>query len=161
MQRRSFLKAAGAAGAAAALAGCIGSVSGSADYDVAMRSNAFVPADGEAVTDFSDAPDYVPTDVPTVEVAVGETVTWLNTGTRYHTVTGASAGMPEDADYFASGGFENEKAALDSFEKYVGGGGAIAPSETYTHVFDTSGWYHYYCIPHLPAGMVGNVKVIE
>lgn len=161
MQRRSFLKAVGAVGASTSLAGCVGSVVGTTEHDVAMRSNAFVPVGDRAIDVPDDAPAYVPSNVPTIEVAVGDTVTWLNTGTRYHTVTAASAGIPENAAYFASGGFETEQAALRSFEKKIGGGGAIPPSESYEHVFETPGWYHYYCIPHLPAGMVGNVKVRE
>lgn len=161
MQRRSFLKAAGAVGASASLAGCVGSAVGSSEYDVAMQSNAFVPADRLAVDVPSSAPPYIPRDVPSVEVSVGEPVRWLNTGTRYHTVTAASAAIPDSAEYFASGGFETERAALESFRTDLGGGGAIPPSESYVHAFETPGWYYYYCIPHLPAGMMGNVHVVE
>ncbi|QDX41310.1 plastocyanin/azurin family copper-binding protein [Salarchaeum sp. JOR-1] len=161
MDRRSFLAAVGAVGATGVVAGAASVLADSTDYDVAMRSNAFAPVESKAIDVPADAPGYIPTGVPTIEVEVGEPVTWLNTGTRYHTVTGESNAIPDSAEYFASGGFESEAAAWESFETDVGGGGAILPSESYTHVFDVPGWYHYYCIPHLPAGMVGNVRVVE
>lgn len=161
MDRRSFLAAVGAVGATGVIAGTASVLADSTDYDVAMRSNAFAPVDDKTIDVPADAPGYIPEGVPTIEVEVGEPVTWQNTGTRYHTVTGVAAAMPDGADYFASGGYDTESAARESFEKEIGGGGAIPPSKSYTHVFDVPGWYYYYCIPHEPANMVGNVKVVE
>ncbi|UWG46829.1 Halocyanin [Halanaeroarchaeum sp. HSR-CO] len=183
MDRRTFL-ATGAATMGTALAGCLGRAD--VGYDVAMVSNGFVPASAIEVPD--DAPDWVPPDVPTVEVRVGEPLVWENTGSRIHTVTAATrahphaqdmlgagghdggdaashAGgvprLPDGATFFASGQFDDELTAVQSFIDELNGGGAIAPGERYAHSFHTPGWYHYYCIPHEPAGMAGNVYVRE
>lgn len=183
MDRRTFL-ATGAATMGTALAGCVGRAD--VGYDVAMVSNAFVPGSNLDVPDA--APKWVPRDVPTVEVRVGEPLIWENTGSRIHTVTAATRAhpmaqtmigsadqddghgeggghldavpqLPDGARFFASGGFEDELTAVQSFIDELNGGGAIAPGERYAHSFQTPGWYHYYCIPHEPAGMAGNVRV--
>ncbi|MFW5918748.1 MAG: plastocyanin/azurin family copper-binding protein [Halanaeroarchaeum sp.] len=180
MDRRSFL-ATGAATMGVALAGCLGSAD--VGYDVAMVSNGFVPGDAADVTD--DAPEWIPRDAPTIEVRVGEPVVWENTGSRIHTVTAATTAhpiveaeieagkeggnehngavprLPDGASFFASGGFDDELQAVESFQNELSGGGAIPPGERYAHSFHTPGWYHYYCIPHEPAGMYGNVHVRE
>lgn len=182
MDRRTFL-ATGAATVGTALAGCVGRAD--VGYDIAMVSNGFVP--GSTVDVPSDAPAWVPREVPTVEVRVGEPLIWENTGSRIHTVTaatvdhlaaqrrigvdgenahgdtadhgGAVPELPAGATFFASGGFDSELAAVDSFMDDLNGGGAIPPGKQYAHSFHTPGWYHYYCIPHEPAGMAGNVIV--
>ncbi|MFB6270181.1 MAG: plastocyanin/azurin family copper-binding protein [Halobacterium sp.] len=147
MQRRAFL-AAGAAGVSAALAGCIGpSLS---DYDIGMQSNAFVPE-----------PAVEGVDPPTFEASVGDTVVWANSGSRNHTVTAYDDGIPEGADYFASGGFADEQTARDAWADSIDGGGVIQPGEKYEHTFEVAGEYYYFCIPHEGAGMVGKVRVTE
>ncbi|WP_336036874.1 plastocyanin/azurin family copper-binding protein [Halobacterium yunchengense] len=149
MQRRAFL-ASGAVAAAASLAGCIGPSLSKSAYDVGMQSNAFVPD-----------PDVSGTDVPTFEASVGDTVVWANSGSRNHTVTAYDDGVPEGADYFASGGFEDEQAAREAWEKSLGDGGILAPGETYEHTFEVAGDYYYFCVPHEDAGMLGKVVVTE
>jgi plastocyanin len=80
-------------------------------------------------------------------VARGATVTWRNTSSVEHTVTDdpgmaankADAGLPPGAQ------------AWDS--------GTIAPGQNFQHTFDTPGTYHYFCIPHETAGMLGTVTV--
>lgn len=91
MHRRRFLRRIGAAGGVAAttaLAGC-SSVGGEPGYDVGMVADGYRPAE--------------------LTVAVGDTVVWENTSARTHTVTAYEGGIPEAADYFASGGFDDEK----------------------------------------------------
>lgn len=176
MNRRAFLATAGAT-LSTALAGC---ASGDGlGYDVAMVSNAFVPANTVAVPD--DAPAWVDPDAPTTEVRTGDAVVWENTDSRIHTVTaathrhaeaeamlGPTSGdhhetvpeLPAPGTFFASGDFEDEIAAVESFFDEVNGGGAIPPGEQFAHVFHEPGWYHYYCIPHETAGMMGNVHVL-
>lgn len=93
MHRRRFLRRIGAAGGVAAttaLAGC-SSVGGEPGYDVGMVADGYRPAE--------------------LTVAVGDTVVWENTSARTHTVTAYEGGIPEAADYFASGGFDDEKTA--------------------------------------------------
>lgn len=142
MNRRSFLVGV-AGGVSLGLSGCLAGGSGApgadADYDVGMSSTAFEPE--------------------RVEVAVGETVLWRNTNSRAHTVTAYEAGLPEGADYFASGGYGSEQEARDAF--YDSFGGAIASRDTYEHTFDVPGQYDYFCVPHEAGGMVGTVVVRE
>ncbi len=138
MQRRAFLAATGAAlaGTAGCLAGATGGLS-EGDYDIGMSSAAFLPAE--------------------FEVEVGETVVWANTSSRAHTVTAVS--MPEGADYFATGGFENQDAAVNGWQSRLEGG--IPTGGTYEHTFDVPGEYDYYCIPHAASGMDGKIVVSE
>jgi len=149
MQRRAFL-AAGTGLATTALAGCIGPSLGSTDYDIGMQSNAFVPE-----------PRVEGEDPPTFAASVGWTVVWANSGSRNHTVPAYDDGVPESADYFASGGFENETAAREAWAKSVDGGGIVRPGQTYEHSFELPGDYYYVCIPHEAAGMIGKVVVSE
>ncbi|GAD52998.1 halocyanin [Halarchaeum acidiphilum MH1-52-1] len=178
MDRRAFLKSGAAIALGATIAGCLGDTG--RDYDVAMVSDAYVPRSTATVPD--DAPSWVPRDVPTVEVVAGDAVVWENTGARNHTVTAATYDhdqveallgisgdaahahdphLPAGADFFSSGSFDGEVAAARSFIDELDGGGVVPPGERYEHAFDVPGWYHYYCIPHLPAGMMGNVHVLD
>jgi plastocyanin len=149
MQRRAFI-AAGGGLAATALAGCLGPSLADSDYDIGMASNAFVPQD--SVEDEGQ---------PTFAASVGDTVVWANSGSRKHTVTAYESGVPDGADYFASGGFDSESAAREAWKQSLQGGGNIEPGETYAVTFDVPGRYHYFCIPHEGAGMVGKVIVEE
>jgi len=148
MQRRAFLAA--GASVTAALAGCIGPSLSSSDYDIGMQSNAFVPE-----------PGVEGTDIPTFEAAADDTVVWANSGSRNHTVTGYDDGIPEGAEYFASGGFDNEQAARDAWANSIDGGGVVKPGETYEHTFEVPGDYYYVCIPHEDAGMLGKIVVTD
>lgn len=94
---------------------------------------------------------YDPVDVA---VDVGSTVTWRNTSDIVHTVTAYADRIPEDAEYFASGGFQSESAARTDMSE-----GLLAAGETYAHRFAVPGSYEYYCVPHEAAGMTGTVRV--
>ena len=136
MHRRAFL--ASGVGAAAALAGCTaqGDESGG-DYDVGMSTDAFKPA--------------------SLTVAVGETVVWRNTSKQGHTVTACEDDIPDDAEYFATGGYDSQSAAR---EAWVGEtGGRLAAGETFEHTFEVAGTHRYFCIPHERVGMAGVVTV--
>lgn len=134
MHRRAFLTT--VAGASTVLAGCLGSGQ-SAEYDVGMSANAFLPE--------------------TFEIEAGDAVTWANTGSRNHSVTAYASGIPDEADYFASGGFGSEKAARNAW--FEAGEGAISSNAIYEHTFELPGRYEYFCIPHEPTGMVGTIVV--
>lgn len=136
MDRRTYLATLGGA-TVAGLAGC--TVFGEQEYDVGMTANAFKPDE--------------------YEVFVGETVVWRNTSSRSHTVTAYENAIPEDAEYFASGGYESEQAARDSWESGLGGN--IEVQETYSHTFETPGEYHYVCIPHERRNMTGVIVVTD
>jgi plastocyanin len=137
--RRQLLAA--GTGVVTALAGCTtgGSSSDSEEYDVGMGGSFFDPE--------------------RVEVSVGEPVVWKNTGSRAHTVTAYEDAIPDDADYFASGGFDSQSAAEDGWRD--GFGGAIESGQVYERAFDVPGEYGYFCVPHEPGGMVGTVVVSE
>ena len=142
MKRRTFLAA--GAGALTSVSGCL-SVTGEEDLcgdegcDVGMRRMAFVPE--------------------TFEVTVGETVGWRNTSGAEHTVTAYEGGIPDEAEFFASGGYETEKEAREAW--YDDRGGRIAVREAYEHTFEVPGTYNYFCIPHERGGMIGRIIVKE
>jgi plastocyanin len=135
MDRRTFLAGASAVGITG-LAGCTALGSGEDDYDVGMTAVAYRP--------------------PSLTVETGDTVVWKNTSARAHSVTAYEQGIPDEADYFATGGFDSEQAARDAWD---GAAGAINSGETYEHTFEVPGVYEYFCIPHESGGMVGTVEV--
>jgi len=137
MHRRRVLRAVGTGAVAAATAGCLGTASEDADYDVGMRATAYVDEE--------------------ITVNVGETVVWRNTSTRTHTVTAYEDAIPEEASYFASGGYDGEATARE--EWWDDRGGAIETGEEFAHTFEVAGRYDYVCIPHEQGGMLGTVVV--
>ena len=90
----------------------------------------------------------------TATIEAGDTVTWTNESDIEHTVTAYEGEIPDEATYFASGGFESERAARNRVSE-----GLIAPGGDYEHSFDHPGRYRYFCIPHEGSGMVGTVRV--
>ena len=74
----------------------------------------------------------------------GETVTWWNTGFTEHTVTAYEGRIPDEADYFASGGFDSELAARGE-ELHAG---LLSEGDRFEHRFSVPGYYYYCCIPH-------------
>ncbi|WP_049925756.1 cupredoxin domain-containing protein [Halopiger goleimassiliensis] len=146
MNRRVYLAAVGTS-VSASLAGC-SSVLGvfddadlcaGDDCDIGMTRNEFVPRE--------------------YETSVGETVVWKNTSGAVHTVTALESGIPDEADYFASGGYEDEQTARDAWHDHQGG--RINTRETYEYTFDVPGTYDYICIPHVRSDMVGTITVTE
>lgn len=138
MDRRAFLAASGI-GVVSALSGCLSRGLSDDDFDIGMSQNAFLP------TEF--------------EVSVGDTVVWGNNGSRGHTVTAFEETIPAEAEYFASGGYDDLETARAGW--HSDGGGNIPPGETYEHTFEVSGRHNYLCIPHEASGMVGTVVVNE
>ena len=143
MDRRSYIATLGTAAATwsgVGLAGCLAlGADEDGEYDIGMTANAFDP----------DA----------YEIAVGETVVWRNTSSRGHTVTAYEGAIPDDAAYFASGGFASEAAARDAWNDDFGGN--IPQNDTYEHTFEVPGTYEYACLPHERGGMVGTIVVSE
>jgi plastocyanin len=89
-----------------------------------------------------------------VTVQSGATVTWDNEGDVDHTVTAYGDRIPDDAAYFASGGFDSESLARANL-----GDGLIEGGESYSHTFEVTGTYDYFCVPHEGSGMKGQVRV--
>jgi len=92
------------------------------------------------------------------EVSVGDTVIWKNTSEADHTVTAYETLIPDDAEYFASGGYESQAAAYDAWDDR---GGRLGTRETFEHTFEIPGTYEYFCIPHEGAEMTGEIVVSE
>jgi plastocyanin len=139
MHRRRVLATLGTA-LAAGTSGCaaLGAVGGGVDGDVGMTAVAFEPAE--------------------LTVSVGEEVVWYNNSARAHSVTAYEESIPDEADYFATGGYETEAAAREAWD---GMNGALTNGQRYSHTFEVPGTYDYFCIPHERAGMVGQVVVEE
>lgn len=138
MYRRRFLARAGAAGVtiggAATLTGCLDE-----GQDVGMTANRFIPDE--------------------LTVTVGDTVVWENTSTRTHTVTAYEGGIPDSAEYFASGGHDDEVTAREAWNGAFGGG--LENGDRFSHAFTVPGRYDYVCIPHEEGGMYATVFVEE
>ena len=105
-------------------------------------------------TDEVDMADGQVFDPEGVSVAVGETVTFVNTSSEPHSVTAYENDIPEGAEYFASGGATSEVEARKDIA-----GGLIAEGGEFEVTFSEPGTYRYFCIPHEGAGMKGTVVV--
>lgn len=135
MRRRTYLGGL-LTGGLTALAGCAAAGDGVGDVD--MSKNAYLPQ--------------------SIEITVGETVTWVNNSSRGHSVTAYEDAIPADAAYWASGGFESERSAREAFHN-ADPWGNIKPGQSYERRFDVAGTHGYFCIPHERAAMVGAVNV--
>ncbi|WP_368407711.1 plastocyanin/azurin family copper-binding protein [Halorussus amylolyticus] len=134
VSRREFLRTAGGATAAAALA-----------------SNEASAQDQTTI----DMTDGLVFDPDATTVTPGTTVVWENVGNVGHSVTAYEDEIPDDAEYFASGGFDSEQAARDAYPDQ----GDIPGGESYEYTFEVEGTYGYFCIPHETAGMVAELTV--
>jgi plastocyanin len=83
----------------------------------------------------------------TLTVAKGATVTFQNGSTMVHTATDDPAKAVNKSDAALPEG----APAWDS--------GLIQPGQSWTHIFDVVGTYHYFCIPHETLGMLGTITV--
>jgi len=142
MKRRTYLAGLSGAGAAG-LSGCLASIGVAGDTcdgdcDIGMTAKDFDPQQ--------------------YEVSVGTTVTWKNTSSKGHTVTAYGGQIPEEAAYFASGGFDSEPAAREGWKQNEG---VLTSGDTYEHTFEVAGEFDYVCLPHENGGMVGTVVVTE
>ncbi len=82
-----------------------------------------------------------------VTVKVGQTVEWINTGVVVHSVTA----VPDDASSARDVSLPRGAATFDS--------GFMPPGATFDYTFTVPGTYHYFCVPHEKAGMVGTIVV--
>ena len=95
-------------------------------------------------------------DPETLTVSAGDTVVWANETEESHTVTAVQQSLPDDADYFSSGGASSEDAATKSLTAEL-----IDPGDSFEWTVGEPGTYRYYCIPHRGDGMEGTVVVEE
>ncbi|MHB8384310.1 MAG: cupredoxin domain-containing protein [Candidatus Binataceae bacterium] len=112
---------------------------------LALLPNPARAATGPVVIKMGDTPAvYEPTHV---SVKVGEPVEWINTGKTVHSVTL----VPDDA--------QNPKDASEPKGAKTFDSGFMPPGGTFSYTFTVPGTYHYFCVPHEKAGMVGVVSV--
>ena len=147
-------------------------VAGAVDEAPVDESSGGESDDGSEETDLKGGPniqDEVPDDADHVvdmqavafepeelTIQQGDTVAWKHAAGEPHNVVAYEGEIPEDAEYWASGGFESEAAAREGWEK---GDGAVQSGQSYVHTFETTGTHEYFCVPHEAAGMVGSVTV--
>lgn len=126
MERRTFIAAAGS-GVAVGLAGCLdagGDPTG--EHEVGMTIDEFRPDE--------------------LAVEAGTTVSFINTSSHAHTVTAFQDAYPDEAEYWASGGFDSEQEAVEAWQADTSGN--LYQNEVFEHTFEHPGTYSYYCIPH-------------
>lgn len=111
-----------------------------------------VPADADHVVEMHAA-SFEPEEL-TIEA--GETVAFEHVEGEPHTVTAYEDGIPEGAEYWASGDFEAEAAAREGWEV---GRGAVVSGQSYVRTFETEGTHELFCIPHEAAGHTGRIVV--
>lgn len=140
--RRRVVTATASLVAGSALAGCSAPSSGDGADD------------GDTVRKTVELTDELRFRPDEVTVAAGDTVVWENVGAVSHSVTAYGNRIPDDAAYFASGGFDAEQAARDAYPE-----GSLGSDDTFEHTFHTPGTYEYFCIPHEGAGMTGTIEV--
>ena len=87
-------------------------------------------------------------------VDAGTTIEFSNVSSEAHTVTAYEDGLPAGADYFATGGFDSEKAARAHLSA-----GLLTEGETFRLTLQEPGSYRYFCIPHEDDGMTGTIVV--
>jgi plastocyanin len=92
-------------------------------------------------------------------VPPGTTVVWENVGGIGHSVTAYEEDIPADAEYFASGGFDDEGTARNSYAAGDPDSGDVGGGATFEHTFEVEGEYGYFCVPHESAGMVASLTV--
>ena len=83
-----------------------------------------------------------------ITVNIGETVTWVNQGSKSHTVT--SWYKQEDEDF-----------AVHIFIGETWDSGDIAPGQSYSRTFNQPGSYDYFSFPLLESPTSGMVPFLE
>jgi plastocyanin len=84
---------------------------------------------------------------PSVAIAQGSTVEWVNVSASPHTATGDPSKAKDQNSVFLPSG----AGPWDS--------GDVMPARSYARVFDVPGFYTYFCMHHERDGMVGRVIV--
>lgn len=129
---------------ACVISGCTGSSPGSGESKSKSESGPTEVAAGPG-GDFVFTPE-------TVEISVGETVTWTFESTGHNV-----SAKPKDDPKIEIPDGAKPFASYKGHKKYQ----LVEKGETYEHTFETAGEYTYVCTPHATSGMVGTVMVSE
>jgi len=89
-----------------------------------------------------------------ITVEAGTTIEFSNVSSEAHTVTAYEDGVPAGADYFATGGFDKERAARAHLSD-----GLLTEGDIFRLTLPEPGTYRYFCIPHEDDGMTGTIVV--
>lgn len=73
-----------------------------------------------------------------LEVSLGDTVTWVNASNVYHNVKSLGKDIPKEAEPLKSPGLRKK-------------------GDKWSYTFNVPGEYKYFCVPHRAMGMVGQV----
>ena len=107
--------------------------------------------DGAPSVEMTSDQSFAPEDVT---VSAGDTVTFRNTSSEAHSVTAYADDIPDGADYFTSGGFDDESEARENITETL-----VNAGDSFEATLTEPGTYRYFCIPHEEAGMVGRIVV--
>ena len=107
--------------------------------------------DSGATVDMAAGQQFSPDQI---DVDAGQTVVFENVSDESHTVTAYADDLPDGADYFASGGFDDEDSARDSLTEAL-----LEAGESFEVTPTEPGTYEYFCIPHESSGMKGTIVV--
>lgn len=94
----------------------------------------------ETRTHTIDMTDSLVFDPDEMSIAPGDTVVWENVGTVGHSVTAYEDQIPEETEYFASGGFDGEQAARGGYP----GRANIRGGENFGYTFEGEGEYGHF-----------------
>lgn len=111
-----------------------------------------IRANADAVVEMTMDPAFDPREI---EIASGDTVAWVNESPRQQSITASEDEIPDEAEYFASGGSGRESIASILYPIR----GSVGSDEAFQHTFETPGVYEYYSIPSEHLGMDGRVIV--
>lgn len=146
MDRRTLIATAGVV----FTGGCAGGGSRAGSRSTADTDE--IRAEADAVVVMTNEPAFDPR---AVEIATGATVAWINESSITQSVTAYADRIPEDAEYFASGGFKRESIASVLYPI----AGTVPPDGAFEHTFETPGTYEYYSIRSEHLGMGGRIVV--
>lgn len=150
IMRRRYLLTAVTSGTVLGLAGCNSSSLGPSKRQLNARRTELQERNDAVVGMVTPDNAFTPA---TVTIHVGDSVGWLNNSEWGHTVTAYEDGIPEEAAFFSTGGYDTEQAARNAWPD-----GDIEVGESYEHTFEVAGEYEYFCVPH-EEEMVGTVIV--
>lgn len=108
-------------------------------------------SDGGSGVEMASGQRFAPEEI---RVSAGDTVVFTNTSSEAHSVTAYSDDLPDGAEYFTSGGFEDESEARENITRTL-----VKAGEEFEVTLAEPGTYRYFCIPHEEAGMVGRIVV--
>lgn len=133
MKRRGFL-------ACLAVTGTAGCMTRDSPIDTAQNQSVDELRElADALVIITDEPAFDPDEV---EIDVGETVAWKNTDTTGHSITADEETIPDQNEFFSTGGFPRETIASILYPIF----GELPPSGSFVHTFRTPGRYEYYSL---------------